>query len=181
MMSEYFGMQFKHNCIISWCYMFLCYFSDPDVPEVELPEVVSYFDLESFPGVTELKREKDANSEPISIPLGLLFGDRVVTAAYVSSSLHFLTVLNHRRKPPIRQPFNDIHENCGYSLVRLHQVLFSAALLHFSPSPLINLQHFSGQFVANKTTEMYITYTLYCISCTKMGLYVNSVLCFLGK
>ena len=52
---------------------------------IELPEVVPYFDLESFPGVEELRREKDTNSEPINIPLGLLFGDRIVTTAYVSS------------------------------------------------------------------------------------------------
>ena len=53
---------------------------------VELPEVVPYFGLENFPGVAELRREKDANSDPINIPLGLLFGDRIVTTAYVSSS-----------------------------------------------------------------------------------------------
>ena len=45
--------------------------------------MVSYFDLEGFPGVAELRRVKDANSEPISIPLGLLFGDRIVATAYV--------------------------------------------------------------------------------------------------
>ena len=45
--------------------------------------MVPYFDLESIPGVAELKREKDANSEPINIPFGLLFGDHVVTTAYV--------------------------------------------------------------------------------------------------
>ena len=57
----------------------------PDIPVVELPEIVPYFDLESFPGVAELRREKDANSEPIIIPLGLLFGDRIVTTAYVNT------------------------------------------------------------------------------------------------
>ena len=60
----------------------------PDVPVVELPEVVPYFDLEGFPGVTELRRVKDANSDPIIIPLGLLFGDRIVTTAYVSTLVH---------------------------------------------------------------------------------------------
>ena len=59
--------------------------SGPDVPVVELPELVPYFDLEGFPGVAELRRVKDANSEPINIPLGLLFGDRIVTTAYVST------------------------------------------------------------------------------------------------
>ena len=63
-------------------------YSGPDVPVVELPEVVPYFDLEGFPGVEELKREKDATSEPISIPLGLLFGDRIVTIAYVGTLVH---------------------------------------------------------------------------------------------
>ena len=67
---------------------FCCINLGPDVPVVELPEVVPYFDLESFPGVAELRREKDANSEPISIPLGLLFGDRIVTTAYVSTLVH---------------------------------------------------------------------------------------------
>ena len=62
-----------------------CINSGPDVPVIELPEFVSYFDLEGFSGVTELRREKDANSEPISIPLGLLFGNRIVTTAYVST------------------------------------------------------------------------------------------------
>ena len=68
----------------------LLYYSGPDVPVVELPEIIPYFDLEGFPGVTELKREKDANSEPISIPHGILFGGRIVTTAYVSGLLKFL-------------------------------------------------------------------------------------------
>ena len=82
-MSKSFGacMHFTHN--------FLCLsYLGPDIPVVELPEVVPYFDLEGFPGVEELRREKDANSEPISIPLGLLFGDRIVTTAYVSTIVH---------------------------------------------------------------------------------------------
>ena len=82
-MSKSFGacMDFTH------CYLCLSH-SAPDIPVVELPEVVPYFDLEGFPGVEELKREKDATSEPISIPLGLLFGDRIVTIAYVSTLVH---------------------------------------------------------------------------------------------
>ena len=40
----------------------------------------------------ELRREKDANSAAISIPLGLLFGDRIVTTAYVSTLVHFMSV-----------------------------------------------------------------------------------------
>ena len=85
-----------------WClYAFYTQLSlsylGPDIPVVELPAVVPYFDLEGFPGVEELRREKDANSEPISIPLGLLFGDRIVTTAYVSSLVHcsILCLLNH--------------------------------------------------------------------------------------
>ena len=74
-MSKFFGMCFTHSCLS-------LSFSGP---VVELPEVVPYFDLESFPGVVELRRVKDANSEPISIPLGLLIGDRIVTTAYVST------------------------------------------------------------------------------------------------
>ena len=70
--------------IVNLCLSYL----GPDIPVVELPEVVPYFDLEDFPGVEELRREKDANSEPISIPLGLLFGDRIVTTAYVSTIVH---------------------------------------------------------------------------------------------
>ena len=73
--------------------MFLFYYSGPDVPVVELPEFVPYFDLEGFPGVAELKREKDANSEPINIPLGLLLGDRIVTTAYVSTLVQLLVFL----------------------------------------------------------------------------------------
>lgn len=53
------------------------------MPEVEFPEAVPYYDLTTFPGVKELNREKDANSEPINIPNGMLFGDRLVTQAYV--------------------------------------------------------------------------------------------------
>ena len=60
-------------------------YSGPDILVFELPEVVPYFDLEGFSGMEELKREKDANSDPISIPLGLLFGDRIVAIAYVST------------------------------------------------------------------------------------------------
>ena len=63
---------------------FICH-SGPDVPVVELPGFVPYLDLESFPGVMELKRKKDANSEPITIPVGILFGDRIVKTAYVST------------------------------------------------------------------------------------------------
>ena len=82
-MSKSFGAcrHFTHS------YLCLLY-SGPQVPVVELPEVVTYFDLEDFPGVEALRREKDANSEPISIPLGLLFGDRIVTTAYVSTLVH---------------------------------------------------------------------------------------------
>ena len=91
-MSKCFGacMHFTHS------YLCLSYLG-PDIPVVELPAVVPYFDLEGFPGVEELRREKDANSEPISIPLGLLFGDRIVTTAYVSSLVHcsILCLLNH--------------------------------------------------------------------------------------
>ena len=78
--SKSFGacMHFTHN--------FLCLsYLGPDIPVVELPEVVPYFDLEDFPGVEELRREKDANSKPINIPLGLLFGDRIVAIAFVST------------------------------------------------------------------------------------------------
>ena len=52
--------------------------------------MVSYFDLEGFPGVAELRRVKDANSEPISIPLGLLFGDQILTTAYVRYTMSLL-------------------------------------------------------------------------------------------
>ena len=51
--------------------------------------MVPYFDLESFPGVAELKRQKDANSEAIRIPRGIILGDRIVTAAYVSTLVVF--------------------------------------------------------------------------------------------
>ena len=81
--SKSFGacMHFTHN--------FLCLsYLGPDIPVVELPEVVPYFDMEDFPGVEELRREKDANSEPINIPLGLLFGDRIVAIAFVSTLVH---------------------------------------------------------------------------------------------
>ena len=71
---------------VHFTHSYLCLsYSGRQIPVVELPEVVPYFDLEDFPGVEELRREKDANSESISIPLGLLFGDRIVTAAYVSA------------------------------------------------------------------------------------------------
>ena len=65
--------------------MLFYHYSGPDVHVVEVPEFVPYFDLEGFPGVEELKREKDANSEPISIPRGILFGNRIVTTAFVSN------------------------------------------------------------------------------------------------
>jgi len=87
-MKQVLELKFRfvtHCSVIIGSYTFLCYYSGPDVPVVELPEFVPYFDLESFPGVKELKREKDANSEPITIPFGILFGDRIVKTAYVST------------------------------------------------------------------------------------------------
>ncbi len=45
--------------------------------------MVPYYSMDDLPGVRELKREKDANSESISIPSGMLFGNRIVTQAYV--------------------------------------------------------------------------------------------------
>ena len=81
--SKSFGtcVHFTHSYLCLSC-------SGRQVPVVELPEVVPYFDLEDFPGVEELRREKDANSEPINIPLGLLFGDRIVAIAFVSTLVH---------------------------------------------------------------------------------------------
>ena len=87
-MKQVLELKFRfvtHCSVIIGCYIFLCYYSGPDVPVVELPEFVPYFDLEGFPGVEELKRKKDANSEPITIPVGILFGDRTVKTAYVST------------------------------------------------------------------------------------------------
>ena len=70
----------------------LCHYSGPDVPDVEFLDVVPYFDLESFPGVAELKRQKDANSEPISIPRGIILGAHIATTAYVSSTLVYFSL-----------------------------------------------------------------------------------------
>ena len=47
--------------------------------------MIPFFDLTGIPGMTELEREQEANSEPINITnFGFLFGEKVVTQAYVS-------------------------------------------------------------------------------------------------
>ncbi len=67
--------------------IFLLLLPEPDIPDVELPEMVPYYDLSDLPGTKELSREKDANSDPINIPRGMLFGDRIMTQAYVRAAL----------------------------------------------------------------------------------------------
>lgn len=42
------------------------------------------FDITHFPGVLELERVEDATSDAIYIPNGFIFGDEVVTTAFVS-------------------------------------------------------------------------------------------------
>ena len=47
--------------------------------------VLPFFDLTVFPGVMELDTTQvDVTSDPINIPDGLIFGDRIVTSVYVS-------------------------------------------------------------------------------------------------
>ena len=53
--------------------------------EEEEDDAISFVDLTDFPGVQELDNSiPDSTSGPINIPLGLLFGDQIVTSAYVS-------------------------------------------------------------------------------------------------
>ena len=47
-------------------------------------DAIPFLDLQGLPGLSELPREQDANSEPIFIPRGMIIDDRVVTSVYVS-------------------------------------------------------------------------------------------------
>lgn len=48
-------------------------------------EFLPFADLTEFPGVKELdKTGPDPTSEAVYIPDGLIFGDKIVTSAYVS-------------------------------------------------------------------------------------------------
>ncbi len=51
-------------------------------------EIISLeiFDISEFPGVQELDRsEADSSSPPINIPDGVIFGNQLVTSAFVCS------------------------------------------------------------------------------------------------
>lgn len=48
-------------------------------------DFLPFLDLTTFPGVSELDNtQPDATSDAIIIPRGLVFGDNIVTLAYVS-------------------------------------------------------------------------------------------------
>ena len=50
--------------------------------------MIPFFDLTGIPEMSELKREQEANSEPINIPnFGVPFGNKVVSQAYVSAGI----------------------------------------------------------------------------------------------
>ena len=54
-------------------------------PPIPVPEFLPFFNLTNLPSVKELSKDTiDSSSDPINIPDGLIFGDRVVTSAYVS-------------------------------------------------------------------------------------------------
>lgn len=61
----------------------MVHFADP------LGWYIPFLDLTQFPGVKELDNSQpDSTSQPIHIPKqGLLFGDRLVTTAYVSIAI----------------------------------------------------------------------------------------------
>ena len=54
------------------------------VPEVVFEESLPFFDLSGIPGVRELPRTQDSNSEVILVPDGLRFGDTSISQVYVS-------------------------------------------------------------------------------------------------
>ena len=57
-----------------------------DVEEIVIDiDSLPFVNLMEFPGVMELDETKpDSTSGPIYIPDGLIFGDKIVTSAYVS-------------------------------------------------------------------------------------------------
>ena len=57
----------------------MVYLDEISVLSVPLINMTNFTDID----VLELEAETDANSQPIDIPDGLVFGDRVVTSAYV--------------------------------------------------------------------------------------------------
>ena len=51
-----------------------------------------------IPGLLELPRTEDSHSDPIFIPNGLIFGDEIVTRAYVScyiAHIYYYSPSNH--------------------------------------------------------------------------------------
>ena len=53
-------------------------------PEIEVTvDSVPFFDLETFPGVKELDKVQDSNSNPIFVPGGMIMGSRKVSTIYV--------------------------------------------------------------------------------------------------
>ena len=64
----------------------LCFIDIGDGEEIVIDiDSLPFVNLTGFPGVKELDNtEPDATSDPINIPDGFVFGDEIVTSAYVS-------------------------------------------------------------------------------------------------
>lgn len=55
-----------------------------DIEDIMVGETLPFFDLADIPGVKELSRQQDSNSEAIEVPdIGVFFGDELVKKAYV--------------------------------------------------------------------------------------------------
>ncbi len=62
---------------------------------IEERDSLPLFDITDFPGVLELERVEDATSDAIYIPNGFVFGDEVVTTAFVSCRLYYSSLASH--------------------------------------------------------------------------------------
>ncbi len=77
--------------------MLLHNYAESDV-DLELDfEFLPFFDLDPLPDVRQLLHTLDAISEPIIVPDGFIFGDKLVTRAFVSSyhihaCMHIITL-----------------------------------------------------------------------------------------
>ncbi len=65
-------------------------FAESDV-DLELDfEFLPFFDLDPLPDVRQLPHTLDAISEQIIVPDGFIFGDKLVTRAFVSSYITYM-------------------------------------------------------------------------------------------
>ena len=107
-----------HIITLSLCWSYELYIDDGEDIDFEV-NFLPLLDLTTFPGVMELENNQaDATSEAITIPDGLIFGNKIATLAYVSynqyqarlltckvpvSNYIVVILINHKCKT--REPF----------------------------------------------------------------------------